>query len=76
LQKTTRLLNRELLLFINNGRAHAAYALQETVWELKWELPDHLSYSPDLALSNFHLFGPLIEHLGGKHLSWQCRGST
>jgi hypothetical protein len=44
LQKTTRLLKRELLLFINNGRAHAAYALQETVWELKWELPDHLPY--------------------------------
>jgi hypothetical protein len=44
LQKTTRLLKRELLLFINNGRAHAAYALQEAVWELKWELPDHLPY--------------------------------
>jgi len=69
LQKTTWLLNRELLLLINNGRAHAAYALQKTVWELKQECPDHLLYSPDLALSNFQLFGPLTEHLGGKHLS-------
>jgi hypothetical protein len=30
----------------------------------------------DLTLSDFHLFGPMTEHLGGKHLSWQCRGST
>lgn len=30
----------------------------------------------DLTLSDFHLFGPMTEHLGGKHLSWRCRGST
>jgi len=31
---------------------------------------------PDLTLSDFHLFDPLTEHLGGKHLSRQYRGST
>jgi len=29
-----------------------------------WELLQHLPYSPDLAPSNFHLFGPQSESLG------------
>jgi len=29
-----------------------------------WELLQHLSYSPDLTPSNFHLFGPQSESLG------------
>jgi len=29
-----------------------------------WELPQHLSYSWDLAPSNFHLFGPQSESIG------------
>jgi len=29
-----------------------------------WELLQHLPYSPDLAPSNFHLFGPQNELLG------------
>jgi len=28
-----------------------------------WELLQHLPYSPDLAPSNFHLFGPQSESL-------------
>jgi histone-lysine N-methyltransferase SETMAR len=29
----------------------------------QWEVLKHLPYSPDLAPSNFHLFGPLKHHL-------------
>jgi len=29
-----------------------------------WELLQHSPYSPDLAPSNFHLFGPQSESLG------------
>jgi len=29
-----------------------------------WKLLQYLSYSPDLAPSNFHLFGPQSESLG------------
>jgi len=29
-----------------------------------WELLQHLLYSPDLAPSNFHLFGPQSKSLG------------
>jgi len=31
---------------------------------MNWELLQYLSYSPDLVLSNFHLFGPQSELLG------------
>ncbi|GFO17360.1 histone-lysine N-methyltransferase SETMAR [Plakobranchus ocellatus] len=30
-----------------------------------WEILPHTAHSPDLAPSNFHLFGPLKHHLGG-----------
>jgi hypothetical protein len=30
---------------------------------------DHLPYSSDLAPSDFHLFGPLKEHLGGRRFA-------
>lgn len=31
-----------------------------------WEVLDHPPYSPNLAPSDFHLFGPLKKFLGGK----------
>jgi hypothetical protein len=34
--------------------------------ELQWELLEHPPYSPDLAPSDFHLFGLLKNHLSGK----------
>ncbi|GFO27753.1 histone-lysine N-methyltransferase SETMAR [Plakobranchus ocellatus] len=30
-----------------------------------WEILPHPAHSPDLAPSDFHLFGPLKRHLGG-----------
>jgi histone-lysine N-methyltransferase SETMAR len=35
----------------------------DTLRALKFELLNHPPYSPDLAPSDFHLFGPLKEHL-------------
>jgi hypothetical protein len=35
----------------------------------RWEALPHPAYSPDLAPSDFHLFGPLIEALGGKRFT-------
>ena len=37
-----------------------------TIRELKWTILQHPPCSPDLAPSDFHLFGPLKEALGGK----------
>jgi len=38
----------------------------DTIQKLKWNVLPHPSYSPDLAPSDYHLFGPLKEHLDGK----------
>jgi hypothetical protein len=45
------------------AKPHSARATQERIQELQWELLEHLPY---LASSDFHQFGPLKNHLGGK----------
>ena len=35
----------------------------ELLWKLKFEVMAHPPYSPDLAPSDYHLFGPLKEAL-------------
>jgi histone-lysine N-methyltransferase SETMAR len=34
-----------------------------------WEILKHHPHSPDLAPSDFHLFGKLKEHLSGKRFA-------
>jgi histone-lysine N-methyltransferase SETMAR len=46
-------------------RPHTAVATQERIQELQWDL-QHPPYSPDLSSNDFHLFGPLKNHFGGK----------
>jgi histone-lysine N-methyltransferase SETMAR len=62
-------LAREVLLHHDNARPHAARAIQEGIQELQWELLEHPPYGPDLATSDFHLFGLLKNHLGGKRFA-------
>jgi len=38
----------------------------DTIQKLKWNVLPHPKYSPDLASSDYHLFGPPKEQLGGK----------
>jgi hypothetical protein len=40
-----------------------------TIQGLQWELLEHPPYCLDLAPSDFHLFGPLKNHLGGRHFT-------
>jgi hypothetical protein len=37
-----------------------------TLLKLKWDVVPHPPYSPDLAPSDYHLFGPVKRVLGGK----------
>jgi hypothetical protein len=37
-----------------------------TLLKLKWDVLPHPPYSPDLAASDYHLFGPMKGVLGGK----------
>jgi hypothetical protein len=57
-------LARGVLLPHDNARSHIAQATQENIRELLWELlePNCL----DLTPTDFDLFGPLKNHLGGK----------
>jgi histone-lysine N-methyltransferase SETMAR len=68
-RKRPGVLARWVLLHHDNARPHTARATQERTQELQWELLAHLPYSPDLAPSDFHLFGPLKNHLGGRRFT-------
>ncbi|GJQ86563.1 hypothetical protein Trydic_g10462 [Trypoxylus dichotomus] len=61
------LLFRGILLHHGNVRSYLVHLAQAKVAELVWELHEHPAYSPDLATSDYHLFGPLTNYLSGKH---------
>ncbi|BFZ13360.1 hypothetical protein BsWGS_16399 [Bradybaena similaris] len=68
-RKRPGLLTRGVLLLHDNARPHTARLTQEKIKNLGWKILEHPPYSPDLAPSDFHLFGPLKTHLGGKHFA-------
>ena len=50
----------------DNARPHMAARTMDSIQKLKWNVLQHPPYSPELAPSDYHLLGPLKEHLGGK----------
>jgi hypothetical protein len=58
-------LARLVLLHHDNVRPHTAWATQERIHELQWELLEHSNLAP----SDFQLFDPLKNHLGGKRFA-------
>jgi histone-lysine N-methyltransferase SETMAR len=52
-----------VLLLHNNAQLHTATAMVQTVQRLGFELLPHPPYSPNLAPSDYHIFGPLKETL-------------
>jgi len=50
----------------DNARPHVAARTMDTIQKLKWNVLPHPPHSPDLAPSDYHIFGPLKEHLDGK----------
>jgi len=49
-----------------NARPHTAHTAVATLTDLHFEYLPNPPYSPDLAPSDFHMFGPLKEAIGGK----------
>jgi hypothetical protein len=59
---------RKLAIFPHdNARLHTARLTLQTIQKNGWDLLSHPPYSTDLAPSDYHLFGPLKDHLRGHH---------
>jgi histone-lysine N-methyltransferase SETMAR len=56
---------RNVILLHNNARPHTAILTRNKLKEFHWETLEYPPYSPDLSPSDYHLFGPLKEALGG-----------
>jgi histone-lysine N-methyltransferase SETMAR len=55
-----------VILQHDNARPHTACATVATITDLHSDTLPHPPYSPDLAPSDYHMFGPLKEAMGGK----------
>jgi len=61
------------VLFLHaNAQAHRALATQKKLAYLGFQCLDHPPYSPDLALSDYHLFPGLKKQLKGRHFSFNA----
>jgi len=63
--KRRGLLSKRVLLLHDNARPHTDAHTVDTLRGLKFEVLKHSPYNPDLAPSDFHLFGPMKGHLRG-----------
>jgi histone-lysine N-methyltransferase SETMAR len=59
---------KSVCLLHDNARQHTATVTTGTLKEMHWEMLPHPAYRPDLAPSDFHLFGPLKEARGEKKI--------
>jgi hypothetical protein len=80
-------LPKGIILLHKNTRLHKENLITATLATLGWEIFNHFPYSLDSAPSDYHLFGPMKDHLGGqkfktddelKHsvLNWLCSEPT
>jgi hypothetical protein len=58
-----------LLLLQDKARPHTSLRTAEGIETVEWSLLPHGPYSPDLAPSDFHLFGPLKDALRGRRFA-------
>ena len=64
--KRRGLFSKRVLLLHDNAPPHTAAYTVGTLRALKFEVLKHPPYSPDLAPSDFHLFGAVKEQLLGQ----------
>ena len=60
---------KEVFFLHDNAPAHRALATQRKLTYLSFQCLDHSPYSPDLALSDYHLFPGLKKQLKVRHFS-------
>jgi histone-lysine N-methyltransferase SETMAR len=57
----------EMLFQHDNAHPHTSLRTREHITKMGWTVLPHPSYSPDLTLSDFHLFGALKDAMRGTH---------
>ncbi|GFX14655.1 mariner Mos1 transposase [Trichonephila clavipes] len=57
----------KVILQHDNARPHVAKVVKTYLETLKWEVLPHPLYSPDLALSDYHLFRSMAHGLADQH---------
>jgi histone-lysine N-methyltransferase SETMAR len=62
--KRRGLLSKGVVILHDNARPHTSAHTVDTLQKLRFEVLKHPPYSPDLAPSDFHLFGPLKAAFG------------
>ncbi|GFY25144.1 histone-lysine N-methyltransferase SETMAR [Trichonephila clavipes] len=67
-EKRPHLQKKKILFHQDNAQSHTSAVAMAKIPELRFELLDHPSYSPDLAPSNFFLFPHLKIALGGQEI--------
>jgi len=58
---------KKVILQHNNARPHNALLTLEKIENVGWEVLSHPPYSPDLAPSDYHLFGFVKNRMQGQH---------
>jgi histone-lysine N-methyltransferase SETMAR len=73
-RKCPGLLAWGVLFHHDNATPQTAWATQDRIQQVQWELLEHLPYSPDLAPSNFHFSGLLKKPTWWQTFCWWRRG--
>jgi histone-lysine N-methyltransferase SETMAR len=56
---------QNIIILHDNAHPHAARLTLEAIAKMGWDILPHPSYSPDLAPSDYHLFGFVKDQLHG-----------
>ena len=67
--RPNRKIDQVLLLLRDNTRPHTSPRTREAITTIRWTVLPHPPYSPDLAPSDYHLFGPVKDALEGQPLA-------
>ena len=71
-EKRRRKVTKGVLFLHDNAPAHWALATHKKLAYLGFQCLDHPPYSPDLALSDYHLFPGLKKQLKGRRSSYNA----
>jgi len=68
-RKRPGLLSKRPIMLHDNATPHTAAVTRQWFDRYRWEVLEHPPHSPDLAPSDYHLFGPMKRHLSGKRFT-------